>query len=104
MLGIDLLACYHIYYTCNRIEVLTKMLSYWNDQIRKESNGKGARTSIANRKIFVSIIEHHAMVKETMSQLENIFSPIILAVLVSNSFVICLCLMKLIAVDMREIK
>lgn len=95
MVGIDLLVCYHIYYTCNRIEVLTKIMDSWNNQIKFVSKSK----SYGSRKTMLSIIiGHHVMVKETMTQLEYIFSPMILAILVSNSFAICMLLMKLVAV------
>lgn len=95
MVGIDLLVCYHIYYTCNRIEVLAKMMESWNNQIKHKSKSRTQQNTSDSSETIVSIIRHHVMVKETMTQLEEIFSPMILAILVSNSFVICMLLMKL---------
>lgn len=99
MVGIDLLVCYHIYYTCNRIEVLAKMMDTWNNQIKHESKSRVQQNTSGSGVTLSTIIGHHVMIKETMTQLEEIFSPMILAILVSNSFVICMLLMKLAEVD-----
>lgn len=99
-IAIELFTFFCIYYVCCRIEILTYMVHRWNDNIKYTIGDDDRKNDI----LLEEIVEYHSSIKRNTGAIRSIFSPIIMAVLVSNSMVICTCLIIIFEVKHLLIK
>lgn len=87
--GIELLTLFYIQYVCCRIDILTQMIDHWNSSIKCIRNDLDVRR---NNALLQEIVRYHTSIKRNMNGIRSIFSPILMATLLSNSMVICMCM------------
>lgn len=92
--GIELLSFFYIHYVCCRIEILSHMIDHWNVNI-KCRQGDVSKNNI----LLEEIVQYHSSVKRNMDGIRRIFSPILMATLLTNSVVICMCLITIFVVN-----
>lgn len=99
--GIEVLTFFYIQYVCCRIEILTQMIEHWNDNIKCSRSDLDVRN---NNMLLQEIVRYHSSIKRNMDAIRSIFSPMLMATLLSNSIVICMCLVIIFVVNVLSIE
>ncbi|XP_037027315.1 odorant receptor 82a-like [Bradysia coprophila] len=86
-LGVEFLTFFFIQYVCCRIEILAHMVEHWNGKLEENHC-----TAKRNNLLLEEIVRYHSSVKRNMAAIKRIFSPGLMATLLTNSMVICMCL------------
>lgn len=96
VLGIELLTFFFVQYVCCRIDILANMIGIWNGNINRSND------DLANRKnsiLLEEIVRYHSSIKRSMAKIRSIFSPMLMITLLTNSMVICMCLIIIFVVN-----
>lgn len=89
VLGTEFLPFFFIQYVNCRIEILAHMIKHWNDNLKHNHHKIEARKNDLSLK---QIVQYHSSIKQNMADINQIFSPMLMVTLMTNSLVICMCL------------
>lgn len=88
--GTELFTFFFIHFVRCRIEILVRMVEQWNNNINY--NRHRDINVRQNGLLLEEIVRYHSSVKQNMAAIQRIFSPMLMATLLSSTIVICMCL------------
>lgn len=97
--AVEFLPFFFIQFVCCQIEMLAEKVEYWNEGLKQNHHKEQARR---NDLLLEEIVRYHSTIKQNMTVIKILFSPMLMVTMFTCSMVICMCLLIITEVTFVE--